>query len=128
MVCRPLVLGVPDLELITTAHTAEAGFLTASFRLAMKVSRATMAPPRATHDGTLPQSTFAAITDETVAPPSCCKIHIEAFVRIGSIAKAGDDELWDIDLHDPKVRAAVRAFDGGQVSIQYEFDTARPYR
>lgn len=48
------------------------------------------------------------------------------FLRIESVAKAGDS-LRALDLHDPKVRAAVRVFEGGKVTALYESDAARDY-
>lgn len=48
------------------------------------------------------------------------------FLRIESVAKAGES-LRTLDLHDAKVREAVRAFEGGKVTALYESDAARDY-
>src|SRR5207249_1598622 len=50
------------------------------------------------------------------------------FLRIQSIAKAVDGALWFVDLLDPNVRRAVRAFEGGRISALYESDHATPYK
>jgi hypothetical protein len=47
-------------------------------------------------------------------------------LRIESVAKAGAG-LRTLDLQDPKVREAVRAFEGGRVTALYESDAARGY-
>ncbi|MGH9166205.1 MAG: hypothetical protein ACRDZW_11970, partial [Acidimicrobiales bacterium] len=44
-------------------------------------------------------------------------------LRVESIAKVGDS-LRALDLHDAKVRGAVRAFEGGKVTALYESDAA----
>jgi tRNA splicing endonuclease len=51
----------------------------------------------------------------------------DQFVRIESVAKAGDGLLRSLDLLDPKVRAAVRAFEGGKVSALYESPQSMPF-
>ena len=38
-----------------------------------------------------------------------------------------DGMLQLLDLQSASVRAAIRAFEGGQVSTLYEFDSSRPY-
>lgn len=48
------------------------------------------------------------------------------FLRVESVAKAGDS-LRALDLQDPKVREAVRAFEGGKVTALYESGVARDY-
>lgn len=48
------------------------------------------------------------------------------FLRIESVAKA-EDRLRVLDLKDERVRAAVRAFEGGKVTALYESDAARDY-
>jgi type III restriction enzyme len=50
----------------------------------------------------------------------------DEFVRIESVAKAGD-ALRVLDLKEPQVRAAVRAFEGGKVTALYKSDSARDY-
>ena len=50
------------------------------------------------------------------------------YVRIESIAKATDGRLRTLDLQDPKVRAAVRGFEGGKLSALYESKVAIDYR
>ncbi len=47
-------------------------------------------------------------------------------LRIESVAKAGAG-LRTLDLQDPKVREAVRAFEGGRVTALHESDAARGY-
>jgi hypothetical protein len=54
-------------------------------------------------------------------------LHGHSFVRIESIAKAGDGSLRVLDLSMPAVRAEVLAFSGGKVTALYESDAARPY-
>jgi type III restriction enzyme len=50
------------------------------------------------------------------------------YVRIDSIAKAADGRLRTLDLQDPKVRAAVRNFQGGKVSSLFESSVATDYK
>lgn len=50
------------------------------------------------------------------------------YVRIESIAKAADGRLRSLDLLDPRVREAVRKFEGGKVSALYESSTASDYQ
>jgi hypothetical protein len=50
------------------------------------------------------------------------------YVRIESIAKIGDGRLRSLDLMDPKVRAAVREFEGGKVTTLYESNAANDYQ
>lgn len=50
------------------------------------------------------------------------------FLRIESIAKASDGTLRPLDLHDAKVRAAIRDFEGGKVAVLYESEAAGDYR
>jgi hypothetical protein len=57
---------------------------------------------------------------------SFAELHGYDFVRVESIAKA-DSGLRVLDLTDPAVRAAVKAFDGARVSGLYESDIAHPY-
>ena len=51
----------------------------------------------------------------------------DEFVRIESVAEAADKTLRVLDMKDPAVRAAVRAFEGAKVSALYESDHARPF-
>lgn len=51
----------------------------------------------------------------------------DEFVRIESVAEAADKTLRVLDMKDPAVRAAVRAFKGAKVSALYESDDARPF-
>ena len=51
----------------------------------------------------------------------------DRFVRIESIAQADHRSLRVLDLSDPRVRAAVAAFEGGKVTAVYESEYARPY-
>ena len=53
--------------------------------------------------------------------------HGHRFVRIESVAQAGDGSLRVLDLSEPSVRAVVVAFDGGKVTALYESEAARPY-
>lgn len=53
--------------------------------------------------------------------------HADRFVRIESIAKAGDGTLRVLDLFDAALRAAVLAFEGGTVTALYESGIARSY-
>ncbi|MGD9997161.1 MAG: DEAD/DEAH box helicase [Ilumatobacteraceae bacterium] len=50
----------------------------------------------------------------------------ERFIRIESISKVGD-QLVVLDLLDPKVRTAVRAFTGAEVQVLYQSSPARAY-
>lgn len=50
----------------------------------------------------------------------------DEFLRIESVAKI-NEKLRTLDLQDPKVRAAVRKFEGGKVTALYESDVARDY-
>jgi type III restriction enzyme len=52
----------------------------------------------------------------------------DRYVRIESIAKATDGRLRTLDLQDPKVRAAIREFEGGKLSALYESKVAIDYR
>lgn len=51
----------------------------------------------------------------------------DRFVRIESIAKIGNGTLRSLDLLNKRVRAAVRAFQGGKVTALYESDAADDY-
>lgn len=53
--------------------------------------------------------------------------HGERFLRIESIAKVGDQTLRSLDLQHPKIRAAVRQFEGGKVTTLYESNVADAY-
>lgn len=50
------------------------------------------------------------------------------FIRIQSIAKVADGSLRVLDLLDPKVRKAVREFEGGKVSSLYSGDCSMPFK
>lgn len=52
--------------------------------------------------------------------------HGTSFIRIESVAMTNVG-LAVLDFQDPDVRAAVRGFEGGQVTALYESDVARPY-
>ena len=51
----------------------------------------------------------------------------ERYVRIESIAKTSSGRLRSLDLRDPKVRNAVRDFEGGRVTALYESAVANDY-
>jgi type III restriction enzyme len=51
----------------------------------------------------------------------------DRFLRIESVAKAGDGTLRSLDLLDLNVREAVRTFEGGKVSVLYDSERAMPY-
>jgi len=51
----------------------------------------------------------------------------DRFIRVESIAQVDGGALRVLDLGDPDVRAAVKAFDGAKVTVLYESDAARPY-
>ena len=51
----------------------------------------------------------------------------DRFVRIESVAKVDDGSLRVLDLADPAVRAEVRAFEGGKVTVLYQSEVSRPY-
>jgi hypothetical protein len=53
--------------------------------------------------------------------------HGHRFVRILSIAKAGDGTYRSLDLLEPAVRESVRSFAGAKVSALYDADPAVPY-
>lgn len=53
--------------------------------------------------------------------------HGDQFVRIVSIAKGTDGSLRVLDLLEPHVRNAVRAFDGAKVTAVYDSAAAVPY-
>lgn len=55
------------------------------------------------------------------------EIYGDRFIRVVSIAKAGDGALRVLDLLEPEVRAAVRGFDGAKVSSLYDSAIAIPY-
>ncbi len=52
--------------------------------------------------------------------------HGSEFLLVESIAKVGES-FRALDLHDAKVREAVRAFEGGKVTALYESEVARDY-
>lgn len=51
----------------------------------------------------------------------------DRYVRIESIAKTSSGQLRSLDLRDPKVRNAVRDFEGGRVTALYESAVANDY-
>ncbi len=53
--------------------------------------------------------------------------HDDRFLRVDSIAKVDDGSLRVLDLTDPDVRAAVRAFPGGKVSALYLSEGSRTF-
>jgi type III restriction enzyme len=53
--------------------------------------------------------------------------HGNRFVRIESVAQIADGRLRSLDLLDPKIRQAIRDFEGGKVSALYESAAAKPY-
>lgn len=50
------------------------------------------------------------------------------FVRIESVAKAGDGTLRSLDLLDSNVRQAITDFEGGKVTALYESSIANDYK
>lgn len=52
----------------------------------------------------------------------------DRYVRIESIAKVTDGRLRTLDLQDRKVRAAIRAFEGGKLTALYESSIAVDFR
>ncbi|MGH2445509.1 MAG: hypothetical protein ACRDGD_05665 [Candidatus Limnocylindria bacterium] len=51
----------------------------------------------------------------------------DRFVRVESVVEVEKGELRVLDLTDPEVRSAVRAFEGGgKVTALYQSDIARP--
>ena len=53
--------------------------------------------------------------------------HGNRFIRVVSVAKGSDGSLRVLDLLEPRVREAVRDFDGAQVSALYDSAVAVPY-
>ncbi len=53
--------------------------------------------------------------------------HGERFVRVVSVARGTDGSLRALDLLEPHVRDAVRAFDGARVTTLYDSPAAAPY-
>ncbi len=51
----------------------------------------------------------------------------DRFVRIESIAKVTTGQLRFLDLLNPKVREAVRQFEGGKVTALYESNVANDF-
>ncbi len=51
----------------------------------------------------------------------------DRYVRIESVAKTTNGRLRSLDLKDPKVRKAVRDFEGGKVTTLYESAVANDY-
>jgi hypothetical protein len=52
----------------------------------------------------------------------------DEFVRIVSVAMGTDGSLRSLDLLDPKVRAAVRAYAGAKVTPLYDSEVAEDYK
>jgi len=51
----------------------------------------------------------------------------DRYVRIESICKTSNDQLRSLNLKEPKVRQAVREFEGGRVTTLYESTVANKY-
>ena len=51
----------------------------------------------------------------------------DRFVRVESVVEVAKGELRVLELTDPDVRSAVRAFEGGKVTALYTADLARPF-
>lgn len=54
--------------------------------------------------------------------------HGDRFIRIVSIAKGTDGSLRVLDLLEPRVRKAVKDFDGARVTPLYDSNASDPYR
>ena len=52
----------------------------------------------------------------------------DRFLRIESVVEASDGTLRSLDLHDAKVKKAVRAFEGGKISRLYASEHGRLYK
>jgi type III restriction enzyme len=63
-----------------------------------------------------------------VALADFAELFPDRFVRIESVSKIGDGTLRSLDVTDAKVRAAIRDFDGAQVSALYESEYASAYK